>query len=64
MGRPAFTVDLKSEKAKRLQYDQLLAGQDVLGWFSHLLDVFWEAKWSLRKLLRRGELRRPGQLRS
>jgi hypothetical protein len=58
MDAGAITTDLKSNANQRCQYERFLAGGDVVGLFSHLLDVFWDAKWRLRKLLRRGELRR------
>lgn len=60
----AITVDLRSNRDQRMNYDRLVARGDVAGLFSHLLLLFWDAKWSLRKLLRRGDLRRPGLVRS
>lgn len=53
----------KGNKRERALYDWFIAGHDVTGYFSHLLDVFWEAKWSLFKLMRRAENRRAGSLR-
>jgi len=57
---PAITTGLASNARERAQYERFQAGKDVLGLFSHLLTIFWEAKWSLRKHSKRAELRRPG----
>ena len=50
-------------KRERALYDRFLAGRDVTGYFSHLLEIFWDAKWSLWKLMLRAETRRPGKVR-
>ena len=54
----AVTIE-RGNARERALYDELLAGHDVLGLFSHLIDVFTDAKWSLRALLLRAENRRP-----
>lgn len=56
----AITTGLSSNARERALYERLLAGSDVIGFFSHLLTIFWDAKWMLRKLSRRAEMRRPG----
>lgn len=56
----AITTGLRSNWRERQQYECFQAGHDVLGLFSHLLTVFWDAKWSLRKLSKRAAVRRPG----
>ena len=58
----AISLDAGAQ-AQREAYDRFLAGRDVLGLFSHFLEVFWDAKWSFRKLMLRAERRRPGMLR-
>jgi hypothetical protein len=54
----AVTSERGNPRERKL-YDELLAGQDVLGYFSHLIEVFTEARWFLRALLLRAENRRP-----
>jgi hypothetical protein len=55
----AVTTRLSSNRDQRKQYERFQAGRDVEGQLSNLLEVFWEVKWSLRKLLIRAERRRP-----
>jgi hypothetical protein len=56
----AITTEFGSGRNERACYERFQGGRDVLGQLSHLLTVFWDVKWSLRKLSRRAEVRRPG----